>query len=130
MLFTVKTSKSIAVTAVDLEAAVLANQFGLMHVHDLKQTMEKKGVEFSRECRVFEVCQPLQAKRVLEANMGVSTALPCRISVYEEDGKTVLATLRPTQLLAMFDAPDLTGVASEVESTLLKIMREAAADAA
>ncbi len=130
MLFTVKTSKSIAVTAADLEAAVLANQFGVMHVHDLKQTMAKKGVEFSRECRVFEVCQPLQAKRVLEANMGVSTALPCRISVYEEDGKTVLATLRPTQLLAMFDAPDLNSVASEVETTMFKIMREAAADAA
>jgi uncharacterized protein (DUF302 family) len=27
--------------------------------------------------------------------MSVSTALPCRISIYEEGGKTILATLKP-----------------------------------
>ena len=38
--------------------------------------------------------------------MSVSTALPCRISIYEEGGKTVLATLKPTTLLAMFNTPN------------------------
>jgi uncharacterized protein (DUF302 family) len=75
---------------------------------------------------VFEVCQPQQAKKVLDQNMSVSTALPCRISVYEEGGKTVLATLRPTTLLAMFNTPQLEAVAREVEDTIIKIMREAA----
>ena len=50
--------------------------------------MAKKGVEFAHECLIFEVCQPQQAKKVLDENMSVSTALPCRISIYEEDGKT------------------------------------------
>ena len=59
--------------------------------------------------------------------MSVSTALPCRISVYQENGKTVLATLKPTTLLAMFDVPSLQRVAQEVEDTLVKIMKEAAA---
>jgi uncharacterized protein (DUF302 family) len=58
--------------------------------------------------------------------MSVSTALPCRISIYEEGGKTVLATLKPTILLAMFNTPQLKGVAQEVETTLMKIMKEAA----
>jgi uncharacterized protein (DUF302 family) len=40
--------------------------------------MAKKGVEFAHECLIFEVCQPQQAKKVLEQNMSVSTALPCR----------------------------------------------------
>ena len=86
----------------------------------------KKGVAFARECLIFEVCQPQQAKKVLDENMSVSTALPCRISVYEEDGKTVLATLKPTTLLGMFQSPQLERVAQEVEDTLGKIMREAA----
>ena len=60
--------------------------------------MAKKGVEFTHECRVFEVCQPQQAKEVLEQDMSISTMLPCRISVYEEEGKTILATLKPTAL--------------------------------
>jgi Domain of unknown function DUF302/Domain of unknown function (DUF202) len=77
-------------------------------------------------CLIFEVCQPQQAKQVLDQNMSVSTALPCRISIYEEGGKTVLATLKPTTLLAMFNTPQLKGVAQEVEDTIVKIMKEAA----
>jgi len=84
-------------------------------------------VEFAHECLIFEVCQPQQPKKVLEENMSVSIALPCRISVYEKGGKTFLATLKPTTMLAVFDTPQLEGVALEVEDTILKIMKEAAA---
>ena len=98
-----------------------------MQVHNLKESMAKKGVEFARDCLIFEVCQPQQAKKVLDENMSVSTALPCRISIYEESGKTVLAALKPTLLLAMFNTPQLQGVAQEVETTMVKIMQEAAA---
>lgn len=69
--------------------------------------MNKKGVEFNSECLIFKVCHPQQAKKVLEQNMSFSTALPCRISIYEEEGKTVLATLKPTTLLAMFNVLQL-----------------------
>jgi uncharacterized protein (DUF302 family) len=48
-----------------------------MQVHNLKETTTKKGVEFARECLIFEVCQPQQAKKVLDENMSISTALPC-----------------------------------------------------
>jgi uncharacterized protein (DUF302 family) len=44
--------------------------------------MKKKGVEFNDDCWIYEVCNPVQAKEVLAANGAVSTALPCRISVY------------------------------------------------
>ncbi len=126
MLVTTSTGKTVSEAATALHAAVQANQFGVMQVHNLKETMLNKGVEFERECLIFEVCQPQQAKKVLEQNMSVSTALPCRISIYVEGGKTILATLRPTVLLGMFDSPQLEGVAKEVENTILKIMTEAA----
>ena len=126
MLVKLSTDKTVSETAADLQAAVQANHFGVMQVHNLKETMRKKGVEFARECLIFEVCQPQQAKKVLDQNMSVSTALPCRISIYEEGGKTILATLKPTTLLAMFNTPQLKGVAQEVEDTLVKIMKEAA----
>jgi uncharacterized protein (DUF302 family) len=127
MLIKISTDKTVSTTAADLKSAVESNHFGVMQVHNLKETMVKKGVDFSRECLIFEVCQPQQAKKVLDENMSVSTALPCRISIYEEGGKTILATLKPTQLLlAMFNAPQLEGVAQEVENTIVKIMKEAA----
>ena len=88
MLVKLSTDKTVSEAAAALQAAVQANHFGVMQVHNLKETMAKKGVEFARECLIFEVCQPQQAKKVLDQNMSVSTALPCRISIYEEGGKT------------------------------------------
>lgn len=126
MLITLPTDKTVREAAAALQAAVDDNHFGVMHIHDLKESMWKKGVEFDRECLIFEVCQPQQAKKVLDANMGISTALPCRISIYDEGGKTILATLKPTTLLALFNTPQLEGVAQEVEAALVKIMQQAA----
>ena len=126
MLIKLTTKKTVTEAAVALHAAVEANHFGVMQVHNLKETMVKKGVAFDHECLIFEVCQPQQAKKVLDQNMSVSTALPCRISIYEEGGKTILASLKPTTLLALFNTPQLTGVAQEVEDTIVKIMKEAA----
>ena len=127
LLIVLSTDKTVSEAAAALQAAVEANHFGVMQVHNLKETMAKKGVEFVRECLIFEVCQPQQAKKVLEQNMSIATALPCRISIYEEGGKTILAALKPTTLLAMFNTPQLEAVAQEVESTIVKIMSEAAA---
>lgn len=127
MLITLSTDKTVTEVAAALQLAVAANHFGVMQVHDLKETMAKKGVDFAHDCLIFEVCQPQQAKKVLDENMSMSTALPCRISVYEERGKTILATLKPTTLLAMFNTPHLEGVAQEVEAAIVKIMNEAAA---
>ena len=128
MLVKLSTDKTVTEAAAALQDAVQANHFGVMQVHNLKETMNNKGVEFNSECLIFEVCHPQQAKKVLEQDMSVSTALPCRISIYEEEGKTVLATLKPTTLLAMFNVPQLEIVARDVENTIVKIMKEAASD--
>ena len=127
MLIKLSTDKTVGETAFALRTAVEANHFGVMQVHNLTETMNKKGVAFDHECLIFEVCQPQQAKKLLDENMSVSTALPCRISVYEEGGVTTLATLKPTILLSIFNTPQLKEVAQEVEDTIVKIMNEAIA---
>jgi uncharacterized protein (DUF302 family) len=127
MLFEIESAKTIDQVCEDLEKAVVEHKFGVMTVHNLKETMKKKGVGFERECQIFEVCNPHQAKRVLEQNMKLSTALPCRISVFTEGKKVKLATLKPTALILQFNVPELQSVAKEVEETLIEIMRVAAA---
>lgn len=86
MLFKLTTNRTVSATAAALQAAVQSNHFGVMQVHNLKETMAKKGVEFAHECLIFEVCQPQQAKKALDQDMSVSTALPCRISIYDGGG--------------------------------------------
>ncbi len=127
MLYRVNSKKKLSDVARDLEAACQKNKFGVLAVHDLKAKMNEKGVDFDRDCLIFEVCNPHQAKKVLEKNAEISTALPCRISVYEEGDGVTLATIKPTAMLEMFREAGLEPVAEEVERTIVNIMQEAAA---
>jgi uncharacterized protein (DUF302 family) len=102
------------------------HHFGVLGSINLRQKLNDKGVPFERECLIFEVCNPLQAKKVLEANIAISVALPCRIAVYQEDGGTKIATIRPSALLGMFPNPELTPVAQEVEEAMSRIMQDLA----
>ena len=101
-----------------------SHKFGVLATHNLREKMESKGVPFARECRVIEVCNPKQAQVVLSQAIEISTALPCRISIYEEGGRTILATIKPTALLTIFDAPGAATTAREVEDEMIRIMDE------
>jgi uncharacterized protein (DUF302 family) len=126
MLYEVTSSKTLETIDQDLQQAAARHKFGVIAVHDLKATMAKKGVEFSGEVLVYEVCNPHQAKKVLEANGALSAALPCRISVYRAEAGYKLATLLPTALMRMMDSPGLESVAREVEESIVAMMQEAA----
>lgn len=122
MLYVREATRSMDGVARKLQEAAAANKFGVLAVHDLKQKMNDKGVEFERECRIFEVCNPKKAKAVLETDMSISNALPCRISVYEEGGKVKVSTLKPTAVLSLFGRPELEPVAREVEEAMVRII--------
>jgi len=109
-----------------LEEAVKAHEFGVLGVIDLQAKMKEKGVDFKNPCRIYEVCNPRIAGQVLDKEMAISTALPCRISLYKEGDKITIATLRPTQILCLFDVPDLATVAEAVERDILAMVDEAA----
>lgn len=118
------TSRPLETVCTRLQEVSAAHKFGVQAVHNLREKMESKGVPFGRECRVIEVCNPKHAQVVLNQSIEISTALPCRISVYEEGGRTVLATMKPSMLLTMFNAPGAAATAQEVEDVMIRIMDE------
>lgn len=126
MYYIVESSKSFSQAATDLEAAVIRNKFGVLHVHDLGATLRSKGIAFEQECKVFEVCNPGQAAKVLAADMRLNMALPCRISVFTDKGKTMIGLIRPAQMLAgLSQDPAIVQVADEVEKSTIKMIDEA-----
>ena len=126
MFYIVDSTKSFESAAADLDAAVRNNGFGVLHVHDLGETLRGKGVEFAEECKIFEVCNPMQASKVLSTDMRLNMALPCRISVYTEKGQTKIGLIKPAEMLSsLSDDPDLQKVASEVEVSTIKMIDEA-----
>ena len=126
MLYEIVTQRSPQQAGEALEAAAQKHKFGVLTVHNLKETLAKKGVDFAKECLIYEVCNPVQAKRVLEANASIATALPCRIAIFEEGQQTKLSTIKPTAMLALYNNPELQPVAQEVEDVIVAMMKEAA----
>jgi uncharacterized protein (DUF302 family) len=124
--YIVESEKSFDQAAADLDAAVKRHGFGVLHVHDLGTTLRGKGIAFAEKCKVFEVCNPGQAAKVLATDMRLNMALPCRISVFTEKGKTKIGLIKPVQMLSTL-SPDaaLLAVARQVEEQTIRMVDEA-----
>ncbi len=127
VLYTKEAKESVEAVGKRLEEAVKAHKFGVIAVIDLKAKMAEKGLEFQNACKIYEVCNPGQAKKVLDRQMSIATALPCRIAVYEEDSRVKVSTMLPTQILDLFEQASLGPVASEVETAIKAMIDEAVA---
>lgn len=126
MLITVHSRKPMGEIRQRFEEAAAERKFGVQGIHNVKATLNSRGLAFDRRLYIYEVCNPGAAKKVLDTNIRISTALPCRVSIYEEGKDIVLETLRPTMLLQMFHEPSLEMIAKEVETVIEEIMNEAA----
>jgi len=126
MYYIVDTKKSFNQASTDLQSAVIHHGFGVLHVHDLGTTLRSKGIAFDEECKIFEVCNPQQAARVMSIDMRLNMALPCRISVFTEQGNTQIGLIKPVQMLsALSQDTALIQIASEVERQLIQMVDEA-----
>lgn len=126
MYYTVDTRKSFEQACTDLDAAVKRHGFGVLHIHDIGNTLRSKGQDFSEQCRVFEVCNPAQAAKVLARDMQMNMALPCRISVYTEAGQTRIGMIKPAEMLALLSTDaGLAEVAREVDDKTTLMINEA-----
>lgn len=113
-----------------VQEAAKANGFGVLHTYDFKQILAGKGFDLPVEVRVLEVCNPAQAHQVLGMDVAVNMMLPCRISVYEDQGRTAVGMVPPTALLALVSRDAGMGLAArEVEVAMEKIIEQALADA-
>ena len=126
MYYIVETEKSFEQASEELEQAVKRHGFGVLHVHDLAATLRSKGVAFDEQCKVFEVCNPGQAAKVLSIDMRLNMALPCRISVFTEKGRTRIGLIKPVEMLsALSKDAALVQVAREVEEKTIQMVDEA-----
>ena len=125
MYFVLDTEKSFEQASIDLESTVKNLGFGVLHIHDLGETLRLKGIDFKENCRIFEVCNPAQAAKVLSIDMQLNMALPCRISVFTENDITKIGMIKPAQILAsLSENPELLVIAHEVEKILIKMINQ------
>lgn len=127
MLYKIATSKSVPQAFEDLQAALKQHAFGLLHHYDLREILKSKGFDLPNACLILEVCNPAQAAAVLGLDMAINMALPCRISIYEDQGRTWIGMLPPTEQLQLIsDDARIGQTAKEVDASLRAIIDAAA----
>uniref|UniRef100_UPI0032164327 DUF302 domain-containing protein n=1 Tax=uncultured Draconibacterium sp. TaxID=1573823 RepID=UPI0032164327 len=70
------------------------NKWSIPHRYDLQATMKKHGLDV-KPVVVFSLCKPEHAYQILSDHelRSVSAIMPCRVAVYEKDGKTFVSML-------------------------------------
>jgi uncharacterized protein (DUF302 family) len=102
-------------TLKQLTELVVENEWKVIHVHDLQETMRKNGKEVL-PVKVVEICKPDYAYRLLsdDSLRIYSNMMPCRVSVYmKTDGITYISRMNS----AMF--------ASQIGGVMLEVMGKA-----
>lgn len=120
--YTVETAKSPEQAITDLQENLKEEKFGVLWQLDMKEKLIEKGVDFDQTYHILEVCNPVEAKRVLSENTLVGYFLPCKIAVYAERGTTKIGLPKPTALIGLVENEALMGIAEDIEKRLIAVI--------
>lgn len=118
--YTVETEQTIEQTIHSLENSLKKEKFGVLWQFDIKETLQNKGFPFEQPYHVLEVCNPEEAYRVLSQNQLVGYFLPCKIVVYQSDGKTKVGLPKPSTLIQMIEDDSIRELADDIENRLIE----------
>lgn len=123
--YTVDTNKTMDEAVAAIEQNLKENKFGVLWQLDLTATLHKKGVtSFDSPYRILEVCNPVEAARVLGHNPLVGYFLPCKITIYESEGKTKIGLPKPTAMIGLLNDPELNSIAQNIERILIDVLEK------
>ena len=103
MIYKVQTQIPITQIKEELESKAKAFGFGLLHQYDFKKILREKGYPIEKDITVYELCNPSGAHHALTQFPEISAYLPCRISVYEMNDSTTLATIGLDNIVQAID---------------------------
>ncbi len=106
MIYKTRTNYPIETIKKQFEGKAKTLGFGVLGSYNFKKILKEKGFELETEITVYEICNPPAANMALGAIADISVYLPCRISIYEQNGATVLATIGIEDILSVVDVDD------------------------
>jgi len=119
--YTIETKLSVQEAVDKLQVKLKENNFGVLHIYNLKEIFKSKGIEFS-EYQILSVCNPKFAKEALDTNLKVGALLPCKIAVYSEKGTTKISLLRPSEVISLLEDKRMDTLSKTVEDILIKVI--------
>lgn len=113
LILEIQSKYDFTTTSQRLEEEVTKHGWRMPAVHDLQATMANFGISV-KPVKVFEICQPEYAGKILERNeeRATSALMPCRVAVYEKKAGKVYISMINSKLMAKA----MGGVVDEVMS--------------
>ncbi len=107
-----------------LPLACQSQGYGVLAQHNVGDTLRSKGIDYSGQCIVFEICQPSHAAAILKADPSLASGLPCRIAVSQQGNEPVSVSMFSAEQLLREASSDVAiqRVGSQVELETLQIM--------
>jgi uncharacterized protein (DUF302 family) len=102
--------------------------FGVLTEIDVRATLKEKLGKDTRDYRILGACNPELADRGLSAESDLGVMLPCNVTLYEEEGRTVVSAMKPTGALAVVDNPDIDELAVDAEERVSRALERAVPD--
>ena len=81
---------------------------------------QKLDVDF-RKYVILGACNPPLAYRALNTELEIGLLLPCNVTVYEEEGESVVSILNPIAMLSVANNPGLDPTAPEARERLQRV---------
>ncbi|MDO9274435.1 MAG: DUF302 domain-containing protein [Lutibacter sp.] len=105
------------------------HKFALLQTYVYHDIVKEKGFPIKRKVFIYEICQAKTAALMLTSNPEFSIFMPCKIAMYEEDGKTVISTMNMEIMLnAVKSNPELYNEATTIFRTLKALIASLAKD--
>lgn len=123
--YTVQTQKTFDSAVEAVQAQITANGFRVLYVHDVQKDVAEKGFKIE-SFKIIELCNAKYATQFLNAEIKIGLCMPCKINVYQKDGKTYISSMQPGAILPQFfPNANLGGAPQEIDKILRDIIDKA-----
>ena len=121
LAYTKSSKQSFETVAANLEKNSADNQFRVLAIHNVQETLAEKGFEYG-PLTIIEVCNAGFAHQALQKDVDVAMFMPCKFTVYTENDKTMVTLARPTMIADLLPGRGLEKLAQSVETTLMNVL--------
>jgi uncharacterized protein (DUF302 family) len=123
MIYKHETKHSISAIKEQMTSKAKEYGFGVLKEYNFKDLLQEKGFPIERDITVFELCNPSGAQAILGLHPEVSIFLPCRISIYDNNGQTVISTIGMEDIVHNFNLEEtlkshMTGLFSKLQALI------------
>ena len=129
-LYIVDVKKGVTPAQVKLgiEMGAEGENMNLVGTLNIQDGLKARGIKSNRPYVIYEVCNLVLGAKVLRSTPEFGAFAPCKIVLFEKNGRLKLMTYLPTYALKYFPKnAESERVAKALDVMIIKVMRQAAA---